>query len=243
MRWLRLGAVVPEELYAGRPAVLGVRVTNLKRRLASYSLTLEVGAERLYLDRLAAGAERLLTWETAFAARGRRRLPGVRVTTRFPFGLFLKAGRVFLDHEVIVFPAVRPLDSAARRRLAAGGPRSRHRRGRGPDRYNLREYPLMVREHEAETAVDARIVLLGDGARDPLRLEAALSEAASLAVELLRGGAAVELAGPGVHVPLGRGHGQRRRLLTALALYAPGGAPSPAPSVRGNVAEIPVTLG
>ena len=97
MRRLRLSAVLPEEIYAGRPAVLGARVTNGKRWLPSYSVTLRSGRQRLYVDRLAACEAVLVTWETSFAARGRARLPGVRVTTRFPFGLFVKIGRPQLE--------------------------------------------------------------------------------------------------------------------------------------------------
>jgi uncharacterized protein (DUF58 family) len=260
MRSLRLGAVVPDEVYAGRPALLGARVGNDKRRLPSYSLTLEVGERRLYVDRLRAGEERLVTWQATFPARGRQRLPGVRVTTRFPFGLFVKAGRLALDHEIIVFPAVRPLDEARRRRLSAGGMRPLRRRGRGHDLYSLRDYrpgddrrlihwrssakagALIVRELEAETALDTRIVLVGRGTAGPERLEAALSEAASLAAHLVAGGATVELVGPGLHVPPGRGAAHRRRLLTALALWAPvAGAVSP-PRSRPAV-ELEVSLG
>jgi uncharacterized protein (DUF58 family) len=261
MRRLRLTAVVPEEIYAGRPVLLGARVANRKRWLTSYSITLRVASRRLYVDRLAAGDEVLVTWESTFAVRGRTRLPGVRVTTRFPFGLFVKTGRPLLEEDAIVFPAVRPIDSAGRRRLVTGGGRALHRRGRGHDLYNLREYragddrrlihwrstarvgALMVREMEAETAAATRIVLVGDGARDAARLEAALSQAASLAVHLLAGGAAIELIGPGVHVPPGRGRGHQRRLLTALALYDPLTAGSVPLRRAGGASEIEVVLG
>jgi uncharacterized protein (DUF58 family) len=260
MRSLRLGAAVPEDVYAGRPALLGARVHNRKRRLPSYSLTLETEGQRLYVDRLAAGEERLLTWQTTFAARGRQWLPGVRVTTRFPFGLFVKAGRVLRQQEIVVFPAVRPLDAARRRRVSVSGARPLRRRGPGHDLYSLREYragddrrlihwrssaktgALIVRELEAETAIDARIVLAGHPVAGSERLEAALSEAASLAVHLIGTGAAVELAGPGLHVPPGRGSAHARRLLTALALYAPR-AGTPAPPPRHSATELEVRLG
>jgi uncharacterized protein (DUF58 family) len=260
MRRLRVTPAVPDEIYAGRATVVGARLANRKRWLPSYSVALETGGRRLYVDRLRAGDERLVTWEALFDARGRRRLPGVRLTTRFPFGLFVKAGRVLLDDEIVVFPAVRALDAGWRRRLAAGGARPLRRRGRGHDVYNLRDYragddprlihwrssakggALVVRELEAETALDARIVLVGDGRGDPGRLEAALSEAASLAAHLIGADAAVELAGPGLHVPAGRGRAHRRRLLTALALYQPTASPTPPPS-RRDVADLEVALG
>ncbi len=114
------------------------------------------------------------------------------------------------------------------------------RRGRGHDLHNLRDYrpgddprlihwrssaktqTLTVREMAAETALDTRIVLEGAG-RDRERLEAGLSEAASVAVHLLRAGASVELSGAGITVAPGRGRAQERRLLMALALYEPDG--------------------
>jgi uncharacterized protein (DUF58 family) len=260
LRRLRPTPIVPDELYAGRPALLGARLANDKRWLPSHSVTVRAGDQRFYVDRLRAGEEILLTWETMPRRRGLTRLPGLRVTTRFPFGLFVKRGRPLAEQEIVVFPAVRPLDVMGRR-SAASGDRSLHRRGRGHDLHNLREYragddrrlihwrstartgTLTVRELEDETSAATRIVLVGDGTRDAQRLEAALSEAASLAVHLLAAGAPVELTGPGVHVPAGRGQAQRRRLLTALALYdppGPGGAPA---RRRGRGSEIEVALG
>jgi len=259
-RGLRLHPVLPQEIYAGRPFALGARLENVKRRRVSRSLAVETPGRRLYVDRLAPGQARLLTWETTLPRRGRRRLAGVRVTTRFPFGLFVKTSRLLLDDEVLVFPAVRPLAEPWRRRLAAGGPRPVRRRGRGHDLYNLRDYrsgddrrmihwrssaktgTLVVRELEAETALDTRIVLVGDGA-DAARLEAALSEAASLAAHLTRADAAIELVGPGVHVPVGRGRAHLRRVLGALALYEPSAAPTARPAQRPGVSDLEIPLG
>lgn len=258
-RGLRLRAVLPEEIYAGRPFTLGARLENVKRRRVSRSLAVETAERRLYVERLAPGESRLLTWEETLPRRGRQRLTGARVTTRFPFGLVVKRSRLLLDDDVLVFPAVRPIGDAWRRRLAAGGPRPVRRRGRGHDLYNLRDYrpgddrrlihwrssaktgALVVRELEAETALDTRLVLVGD-ARDPVRFEAALSEAASLAAHLTRADAAVELIGPGLHVPPGRGRAHLRRLLGALALYEPTTAPAARPSPRPGVSDLEIGL-
>jgi len=260
-RGLRLRALIPDEIYVGQPMTLGARLENVKRRRTSHSLALETAGRRLYVERLPAGEARLLAWEAALPRRGRQRLPGVRVTTRFPFGLFFKSSRVLLDDEVIVFPAVQPLSAVSRRRLAATGTRPVRRRGRGHDLFKLRDYRagddprlihwrssaktggLVVRELEAETALDARLLLVGDGRRDPARMEAALSEAASLAAHVVRSGGAVELVGPGVHVPPGRGRAHLRRVLTGLALFEPGAVPAARPAPRPGMGEIEVTLG
>ncbi len=269
LRGLRLEADVPDEIYAGAPVLFGAVLANRKGWLTSYSITLELlvrgGATRfIYVPRLEAGRDRLLTWEETLPSRGRQRLAGVRLTTRFPFGLFLKAGRTMLELPVLVFPAVHPIPSETLHRLVGAGTSATRRRGRGHDLYNLRTYRagddprhihwrtsakvqvLLVREMEAETTEDTRVVLRGTGARDAARLEAALSEAASIAAHLSRTGAGVELAGPGLFVPLGRGPGHARRVLTALALYEPGAPRSideSAPAGWRSLREAHVDLG
>jgi len=253
LRKLDLIAMDPDEIYAGSPALFGMTVTNRKRWFTSYSITIEVlsptSATRfLYLPRLDADTERLLTWEDTLPLRGRHRMPGVRVTTRFPFGLFLKSARPALTSEVVVYPAVLPVAPELLRQLGTAGDRRARRRGWGTDLYNLRGYrmgddprlihwkssakaqDLLVREMEAETTEDTRLVLVGTGTRDAAALEAGLSEAASLCSHLIRLGAGVELVGPGFYVRLGRGKGHLRQLLEALALYDPRTTPLVAPA-------------
>jgi uncharacterized protein (DUF58 family) len=180
-----------------------------------------------------------VTWEDTLPRRGRQTLHGVRITTRFPFGFFLKAGRPTLRSEVVVFPALRPVSAELLRQLSLIGQAPAQRRGRGTGLYNLRGYrsgddprlihwrssaktqTLMVRELEAETTEDTRLILLGVGEPGAEPLEAGLSEAASLAAHLIRAGAGVELVGPGFFVRLGRGRPHLLRLWRALALYEP----------------------
>lgn len=246
MRGLGLSLRIPEEVFAGRAALFAVVVVNGKRHLPSYSLALAApghGEIARYLPRLRAREERLVAWEATFPSRGRQRLPALRVTTRFPFGLFSKSAPVAVDAEILVYPAIRPVPTDAWRRAHGAVFTSPRRAGRGHGLRNLREYragddprlihwrlsakrrALVVRELEEETAHDARLVLVGTGARSAERRERALSEAASLARALVRAGASVGLRGPGVDVPIGRGRDQERRLLTALALFE---APDPA---------------
>jgi uncharacterized protein (DUF58 family) len=255
LRWLDLIALDPEEIYAGRPALFGLTLANRKRWLTSYSITIEVlsptcATRFLYVPRLDAGTERLVTWEDTLPRRGPHRLAGVRVTTRFPFGLFLKAGRPMLTSDVVVYPAMVPVSPDLLRQLGTTGDRRARRRGRGTDLYNLRGYragddprlihwrssaktqTLLVREMEAETTEDTRLVLVGTGARDAAALEAGLSEAASLAAHLIRLGAGVEVVGPGFYVRLGRGKGHLSRLLRALALYDPRATPLAPPAAN-----------
>jgi len=247
MRGLHLTGIAPDEIYAGQPALLGAALANRKGWFTSDSVTVELLAPEarsldsssrfIYVRRIEAGLERLATWEETLPQRGRHRLTGVRLTTRFPFGLFVKAGRPALTDDVVVFPAVHPVSAETLRRLGESGDASARRRGRGNDLYNLRAYRsgddprfihwrssaktdgLLVRELEADTSPNTRLVLVGRGRRGTEALERGLSEAASLAVALVRAGAGVELAGAAGAVPLGHGRAHLRRMLTELALY------------------------
>jgi uncharacterized protein (DUF58 family) len=241
MRRIQLAPLLPEEIYAGRPAVVGARVVNTKRRLPARSIVLEVagGRQLLPLPRLGPGGERVVTWEHTFSTRGRQRLGGVRVTTRFPFGLFVKAGPRQLEAEVLVFPAVEPIALEPPGPAVGEEAAPLRRRGRGADLHNLREYrdgddprlihwrasaktgTTMVRELQSDSRTDVCIVLRGTGTADAARLEQSLSRAASLAVHFLRAGVAVSLRGPGLLVPRDRGREQARRILRALAIYEP----------------------
>jgi uncharacterized protein (DUF58 family) len=270
IRRLRVSAVLPEEIHAGRPALLGASVQSLKRWVPSYSITVEVldggrAGRYIYIPHIPAGDARLVTWEATLPRRGRHRLEGLRVTTRFPFGIFLKAGQPTLREDVLVFPALAPVMMHRLRQLSAGGGVAARRRGRGTDLHSLRDYrpgddprlvhwkssaktgTLTVREMEAETALDTRIVLGSGG--DAARLEETVSEAAALGAYLLSAGAQLELAGRGLWVPPGRGPAQRRRALTALALWEPAAAggevigPATLPPLRPGVREIHVGLG
>jgi uncharacterized protein (DUF58 family) len=264
IRRLRLALALPDELVAGQPTLLGATLQNLKRWTPSYSITLELheegGTRRyIYVPRIPPGDARLVTWEATLLRRGRHRLSGVRITTRFPFGIFLKAGQVTLREELLVYPSLGPVSAQRLRELGGSGAAHTRRRGRGSDLHNLRDYragddprlihwpssaktgSLTVRETEAETMLDTRIVLVGGG--DPARVEAGISEAASLAVHLLRAGGQVAVAGPGLEVPFGRGPEHRRRVLTALALWEPAAPLSPSHGVGANVRELRVSLG
>jgi uncharacterized protein (DUF58 family) len=247
VRGVRVVVRPPDDIYAGLPCVIAARLKNTKHRRASFSVGLDRPAprERLaYVERLGAGEERLVTWEETFPRRGRHRLPGVRVSTRFPFGLFVKASQPTGEADVIVYPRkVAPPPELLRQAGGIGSSPAR-RRGRGHDLHDLRGYrpgddprlihwrvtartgALTVRELEAETAQDAYLVLRGTGARDPARLEQGLAEAAAVAAVLLGRGASVGVVGAGIDVPLGHGAGHTRRILTALALYEPRAVPA-----------------
>jgi len=268
MRRVRLQRGMPYRIFAGTPAAFSVRLTNGKRRLPSYGLYVaepDPGGRPTpmhFFLKVGPQAREGWTYSLMFPRRGRQYLPGLRLSTRFPFGLFTKSSRPIQTQPVLVYPAVRPLARAEVPAALESGWRERHRRGRGAGLYNLRQYrpgddprllhwktsartgDLILREREEEERPQVRLIL-----EDPApgaaaeAVERDLSYAASVAAHAIRRGAAVELVtGDGV-LPFGTGETHLDRVLEWLAVYAPPAAPRPARSPATAAREVRVRLG
>jgi uncharacterized protein (DUF58 family) len=235
----------PARVHAGRPFLMGIALENRKRRLPSFSIEIEDIVAGKPLDKkcfflkVPAGKAQETRYRHTFSRRGLYRFDGVRVSTKFPFALFLKARHVELPGEVLVVPAIQPVTPPlAPNRTLGDDPRARL--GRRGDFYGLRErrdgdevrdihWPstarsgrIMVREYEEET--HRRINLFVDNSLAPAAseadeegLERAISLAASLAAHYLGRGYGVRLIARGEAVPAGGGPGQLARILKTLA--------------------------
>ena len=127
----------------------------------------------------------------------------------------------------------RPGGAAAARSPQPARVPGRRRPAADPLASSAKSGALTVRELEAETSARHADRARGHGrARPGAARGGAAREAASLAVHLLALGAQVELSGPGIAVPLGRGRAHQVRLLTELALYAPAASRSAAAPPR-----------
>lgn len=268
LRRVRLRREMPDRIFAGTPATFSVRVTNGKRRLPSYALFVaepDPGGRPTptqFFLKLSPQAREGWTYSLTFPRRGRQYLPGLRLFTRFPFGLFTKSSRPIQSQPVLVYPAVRPLAGHEVPAALEAGWRERHRPGRGAGLFNLRQYrpgddprllhwktsartgDLMLREREAEERPQVRLIL-----EDPPPEAAAetverdLSYAASVAAHAIRRGAAVELVtGDGV-LPFGTGEAHLDRLLERLAVYTSPAAPRLVQSPGTTAREARIRLG
>lgn len=258
LRRLHLARLHPRRIYAQAETPVQVIVRNGKRRLPSYSLLLAEAAagggppHRTYLLKVPAGEQAIWSHRQVFPRRGRHLVPGITISTRFPFGLFLKATRPILADPVLVLPAVRPLARDELPPALGAGARPRPRRGRGTSLYNLRPYrpgddlrlvhwrttakmgAPMVKELEDEETARVRLVLEDAPAPvDPQVVEEDITWAASLAAHLIRRGAEVQLALPEGETPYAAGEPHLYRILERLALYEPWqgsrGGPTAAP--------------
>jgi uncharacterized protein (DUF58 family) len=230
----RLGADAP---HAGEPFVY--RWGLSRRRGTSFALTISEGHSDLKghatVAVLPPGAEVVVRGRLVAPRRGPYRLSGVRVSTTFPLGLFVKGRELELPGELLVYPRrVAPPSSELARYGGLGDrPARRFWRDGDGDTAGLRPLrdgedarrvhwlksahggQLLRVERDAEQTQTV-VLHLDVGAPGPA-LERGCEEVAARAHALLAGGADVGLeAGPD-HLPPDHGPHHERRLLGALA--------------------------
>jgi uncharacterized protein (DUF58 family) len=247
LRHLVIRRRIPEHVFANSPALIMLSITNRKQRLPSFSLRVLDVVEGKTVDRgihvlhLPAGALVTQSYPILFPRRGRYRIEGIKVQTRFPFGLFIKAAHIPLSSDLVVYPELRPLPEDLLQDLAVlGHDQAVSRRGQGVGLYNLREYlpsddsrmihwktsarqtRLMVRETETE---DLRQVTLALPTAIPAGgqrfFEPAVSLTASLVAYFHGQGFAVSLLLGEREILSGMGEEHLYHMLHVLALCAP----------------------
>lgn len=248
LRHLAIRRVIPDNVFANSPATMTLSVANRHPKLPSFSLRVLDIIEGKAVDRgihilhLPTGASVSQSYPVLFTRRGRHRIDGVKLQTRFPFGLFIKGANIFLGSELVVYPELRPLPERLVHDLAVlGHDQAVSKRGPGVGLYNLREYQhgddsraihwkttarqsrLIVRETETE---DLRQVTLAlptavPEDRSPEFFEQAVSLTASLAVFFRQQDFAVRLLVGDREIAHGTGEPHLSRMLHALALCEP----------------------
>jgi len=237
----------PDHIFAGRPAAATLSVMNRKPRFPTFSLRVMDLIEGKAIDRgihllhVPPRGSVIRSYPILFARRGLHRIEGIKLLTRFPFGLFIKGATLPLETELVVYPESKPLPKVLVHDLAAlGSEQAVPRRGEGVGLHNLREYQpgdnsraihwktsarqsrLIVRETETE---DQRHVTLAFPTAGPSDQQAAFEQAvvlvASLAKHFHERGYAVRLLVGDQEVPYGIGEAHLYRIFRALALCNP----------------------
>ena len=219
MRRLNVERRLPHALYAGTPFLMGIAVRNSKSRIATFSLEVEDLAadgkpvdRRCFFLKIPAHRQQETSYRRTLPRRGLHRLVGLRLSTRFPFGLLRRSIDVDAPTELLIYPALIPVaEVALRTELAELGERQSAARARSGDFHGLRELRggddprdihwrtsarrgrPFVRELEEESGRSVLIILETAVSEDPVTFENAVSHAASLALLLLRRGLRVGL--------------------------------------------------
>ena len=238
---------LPSEIFAGRPAVIGVEIENTSRFLPAYGLVVRDsdGRAAIYDPLLAPGDRRRHSVELVFPDRGRHELGAWRLDVLLPLGFFLKSKVLIFGREVLVYPRLLPTSSASVRR--GGGRRSpdalesRGREGEVTQLRDFREGDELRSLHWKQTARQQRLVVverqkttenpvffvvdprLEDPAdpRQSDRFEHLVSEVATAVVLRLRKGVPIGLVIGSLVIPPIRSVRQAQMLLQPLAEVMP----------------------
>ena len=248
MRHLAPHRQLPHAIYAGSPFLMGIAVRNHKSRIATFSLEVEdLSADRNPVDRrcfflkIPAHRRQETSYRRTLSRRGIHRLTGLRMSTRFPFGLLRRSIDVEAPADLLVYPALIPIsDLTLRAGLSQLGEKQTAARARSGEFHGLRELRpgddpssihwrtsarrgrLFVREFEDEAGRTVVIVL--ETAIEPdaaQAFETAVSYAASLALVLIRRGLRVGLVAGAFGIAPETGGSQGGQILRALALVEP----------------------
>lgn len=263
LRSIRVRRRLPRELFEGAPATPVLEIHNGSRRVPAFAIAVEDLLQRdaavesyeplgrTFALRVGPGETEHRAYRLVPDRRGLLRLAGFRVSTRFPFGLFLKACVLELPEDALVFPKILdvPLPEASRTgegegRAALARPESGSEvvglRAFAPGdpmrrvhwRATLRLGTTVVRQSEEPRAVEACVQLPTRGALPGVRFEQNVRRAASQVLRLLADGARVALRTDDAWFAPESGFAQRNRLLAFLATVQPGGSPSRSPESR-----------
>ncbi len=228
---------LPYEAHAGRGAGGTLVVENRRRALPALGVQVADagGAAHTASALLPAGTAMACPATWSFVDRGEARLPWIRLSSSFPFGLLEHRLDLPRPATLVVYPAVGVTAPASAVRLAGGVPRPDDRRQGGTDDLlGLRTWQpgdplsrvhwptsarigrpmLALRGGEADEVVVVEVPDLSD----PEAWEDALSDACGQVVHHTRLGRSVGLRVGRRAWPAARGDVHRRRLLVALAL-------------------------
>jgi uncharacterized protein (DUF58 family) len=247
LRKLDVCRELPPEIFADRPFLVGIELSNHKRRIPSFSIEIEdmvagrLLDKRCYFLKVPPRRQQHTSYRYAIRRRGMHRFDGLRLSTKFPFALFRKSRDVVLPAEVLVYPTVVDVSDLLSGVRQGRGESSSGRTGRGEDFYAVREFRpgddsreihwkssakvgrLMLRERE--DAVTRRVSIYLDnrmGEKESpegrAQMEHAISRAASLAVHYVDQGFRVRLVTRTARVNEGSGRVHLRQILRVLAL-------------------------
>lgn len=249
LRSVHIKRALPRHIFAGRTVSCHWVVKNGKGAIPSFSLWIEeigqVGwkADVGYYIKIPSMVSLSNNPPYIFEKRGRYRLEGFKVSTRFPFGLFIKARVEPAPLDVLVYPKVRAIEGKAWKG-AISGELPERMKGVGSQLYNLREYTfgddsraihwrataktgrLITKEFEREGK--RRVIISLDNtlplnpSKEALEgFEETVEEAASLAYHFIKDGVSVGLKTREEDIPCKVGMEHLYRILRSLALVRP----------------------
>jgi uncharacterized protein (DUF58 family) len=253
VRKISLSRSIPQNIFAGTPFLVEMKLTNHKRFAPSFSIKIEdvgVGDAILgshYLMKIPARQTTTVIYPCEFPMRGPHAFTGFRLSTRYPFGFFIKVREIRAEKDVLVYPRIlsglfertgRPLDGTTRlppmKKANEGDFRGLRDYRPGDDfrrihwRSSAKPSGLVVREFE--TGQSDRFMVILDrssphepGQAQPGIFETAVSIAATMILNLDRQGFQTRLLTQGNAIALGQGVDHVLSAFRILSLIQPDG--------------------
>jgi uncharacterized protein (DUF58 family) len=146
LRGIKVDRHLPPLLFKGSSARVTIRISNSKKLLPSYSFKvteIDGPSASAYVLKLGPSESANVSAEYTFQERGVHTLSGVRVSTRFPFGLFTKGKEEALEQVALVLPSIsKGRFFKAPSGAPSSGASTLSGRGFSGGLYGLREYSL-----------------------------------------------------------------------------------------------------
>jgi uncharacterized protein (DUF58 family) len=260
LRGIQIDRLLPREIFAGSPNRVVLRVHNGQRRNAAFAITIEDQFEsdsgfevagRAFALRIGAQSAEDRSYLFEPERRGEFQFEGFRVSTRFPFGLFVKSRELDQPERAIIYPSVQRVSLDERAKLPDADDEDLSGTSNDGDEITgLREFEpgdSVVRVHWRSSARAGRL-LVGEregltGAEFEVRLrlpadtpddqvEERVSQAASEVVTHLETGSRVGLRSRLFYFAPAAGHAHRSELLCFLAQVMPDAKDSTGPDLR-----------
>src|SRR4029077_12430469 len=137
---------VPASCFACEPFPISVQIHNHKGLFPSFSLQLQpfdhsaFRFSTLYVPVVRREKQTAEMLQAMFSRRGRYVLRNVKVSSRYPFGFFVKDLDLPVDAECICYPEIIPQEKLNFSGMDTHGSRQRFERGFGHDLYMIRDY-------------------------------------------------------------------------------------------------------
>ena len=232
-----VGSEVPDA-YADVPFREKLLLTSSARAFNAFGLAIENAEnESESIPFLETGSRGSCRVERLYRRRGRYQGEPVGVTTRFPFGFFRVSRKLSAPRDILVFPRIRPIDSALLNASHGGLVPRAQRRGQGEEFFRLREYvpgdhihhihwktsakldDMMIRElgEDEEERLCLGFVPVFTNDDDTSEFEHLVSAAASLATHLAQSGVRFRFLAGHLELPPSRSGEHTRQILTYLA--------------------------
>lgn len=150
LRDLTVARRLPMRAQVGRAHLVEIEVFNHKTRIPSYAIEVEdlragqPADKRCFFLKISPKSAQVAAYRRTPNKRGRDVHVGFRIATRFPFGLFEKSREVPAEGDLIIYPAVDPVQLPPSPAGRTFGPDGVIGRGHGEDFLGLK----MMREGE-----------------------------------------------------------------------------------------------